>query len=104
MAVKPLSVDFGDVSATDDVRQEVVVKNTGRSALVIGRVLPSCSICIETQSYTKEPIPPGKQGKVEFTLNISHMQGGVETSLIIISNAKPQVAAVVRVTANVLAE
>ena len=104
MAVEPLSVDFGDVAATDDVRQEIVVKNTGRSSLVIDKVLPSCSSCIVIQSYPKEPIPSGKQGKIEFTLNISHMLGDVRTSFIIISNAKPQEIALVRVIANVLAE
>jgi hypothetical protein len=104
MEVEPLTVDFGDVSAAHDVQQEVVVKNTGRSALVIEKVLPSCSSCIVVQSYPKEPIPPGKQGKIEFTLNITHMQGNVDTSFIIISNAKPQEVAVVRVAANVLAE
>ena len=104
LSVKPLSVDFGDVSASDDVRQEIVVKNAGRSSLVLERVQPSCASCIVVLSYPKESIPPGKQAKIVFSLNMSQMQGGVETSFIIISNAKPQEVAVVRVTANVLPE
>ena len=104
LAVEPLSVDFGDVSASDDVRQEIVVKNTGWSSLVLERVQPSCDSCIVVQSYSKEPIPPGKQAKIVFSLDVSQMQGSVETSFIIVSNAKPQEVAVVRVVANVLAE
>lgn len=104
MAVESLTVDFGNVSTTDDVRQEIVVKNTGRSSLVIHRVSPSCSSCIVIQSYPKEPIPPGKQGIIEFTLDVSHMRDNIETSFIIISNAKPQEVAVVKVAANVMTE
>jgi hypothetical protein len=104
MAVESLSVDFGDVSATDDVRQEIAVKNTGWSALTLERVQPSCSSCIVIHSYTKEPIPSGKQGIIDFSLNISQMKDSVTTSFIIVSNAKPQSAAVVRVTANILTE
>jgi hypothetical protein len=104
MAVELLTVDFGDVSTDDNVRAEVAVKNTGRSSLTLERVRPSCSSCIEIHSYPKESIPPGKQEKIVFSLNILQMQGNVETSFIIISNAKSQKIAVVKVTANVVTE
>lgn len=102
--MEPLSVNFGDVSTTDDVRQEIVVKNVGWSPLVIERVQPSCSSCIVVLSYTKEPILPGKQGKIEFSLGISKLRGNIETSFAVFSNAELQKMVVVKVTANVLTE
>jgi hypothetical protein len=44
----------------------------------------------------------GKQGKIEFSLDISKRHGTVETSFVIVSNAESQKAVVVTVTANVL--
>jgi len=102
MIVEPQTVDYGDVTADGDMRQEIAVKNTGRSPLVIERVMPSCSSCIVIHSSPKEPITPGKQEKIEFSMDISKRRGNFETSFIIISNAKPQEFAVVKVTANVL--
>ena len=105
MVVEPLVVDFGDVSTVNDVRRVITVKNTGWwSPLVIERVLMNCSSCITVHSYPKEPIPPGKQGNIDFTLNISTNQGKIEMPFIIISNAEPQKVVVVEVTANVLPE
>ena len=104
IAVEPLLVDFGDVSIASDLRREVTVKNTGWGDLVLERVRPSCSSCIIVQSYTKEPIRSGKQGKIEFSLNISKRHGKFETSFAVISNVESQKAVVVNVTANVLTE
>ena len=104
MTVVPQTVDFGDVVAAGDVRQEITINNTGRSALVIDRISPHCSGCIVVHSYPAEPIPPGKQGKIDFSLDITEKQGNFGTSFLIISNAKPQEVAEVQVTANVLVE
>ena len=104
ITVETLSVDFGNVSATDDVHREITVKNVGRSPLIIERVRPSCASCIVIQSYPKEPIPLGKQGKIEFSLDLSKRHDIIETSFAIVSNAEPQKVVVVKVTANVLTE
>ena len=104
IAMEPQSVDFGDVSVADDVRREITIKNTGWRSLVIEGVRPSCSNCIVIQSYPKEPILPGNHGKIAFSLDISKRRDKVETSFVIVSNAEPQKAVVVTVTANVLAE
>ena len=101
MSVEPQAVDFGDVSAADDVHQEVVVKNTGWSPLVLERVLLSCSSCITIHSFPKKPIPPGRQGNIVFSLGHSKRNGPMETSFVIVSNAKPQQVAVIEVTANI---
>ena len=53
-------------------------------------------------SYPTEPIPSGKQGKVEFSLELPERGGHVETSFVIVSNAKPQSTILVEVRANVL--
>ena len=102
IAAEPLSVNFGDVSVADDLHREITVKNTGWGALVFESVRPSCSSCIVIHSYPKEPIPPGKQGKIEFSLDLSRQRGNVDTSFIIVSNVESQKAVLVKVTANIL--
>jgi len=102
--VEPLLVDYGDIAAADDVRREVIVKNTGWSPLVIEKVLLSCASCITIHSYPTEPIPSGKQGKIEFSLELPERSGHVKTSFVIVSNAQPQKVVLVEVTANILTE
>lgn len=104
IALKTQLIDFGNVTISDDVHREVVVDNTGRSSLVLEKVLPSCSNCIIIHFYTSEPIPPGKQGKIDFSLNLENKQGKMRTSFVILSNAKPDSVVAVNVTANVLSE
>jgi len=104
IAVEPLSVHFGNVSLGDDVRREIMVRNTGWSALVLERVRPSCASCVVIESFTKEPISPGKQGKIEFSLDLSRNRGDVETTFAVVSNGENQKVVVVRVSANILTE
>jgi gamma-glutamyl phosphate reductase len=104
ITLEPKSIDLGDISATDDVHREIIVKNTGWRSLILERVQPSCSSCLIIQSFTKEPILPGKQGKIEISLDYSKRSGKVETSFAVFSNAKSQKAVVVKVTANILIE
>jgi len=104
MAVEPQLINFGDVSAVDDLRREITVKNTSnRNSLIIERVVVACASDFVIHSYTQEPILPGEEGKVEFTLVLSRPSGYVETPFLIITNAAPQKIAPIFVSANILA-
>lgn len=60
--------DFGVFKEGDgDVSHVFVVTNTGKSPLVITRVISSCGCT--TPSFTKEPIAPGKSGEVTVIYN-----------------------------------
>ena|GEM_PF-3802802 len=86
MEIEPLFVDFGDVSVGDDVRREIVIRNTGRSPLEIEQVRLSCASCLVVHSYPREPIMPGGQGMLEFSLDFSKGQGNIQTAVLIVSN------------------
>lgn len=65
---KETEYDFGTFKEADgDVTHVFVVTNTGKSPLVITRVISSCGCT--TPSFTKEPIAPGKSGEVTVTYN-----------------------------------
>lgn len=56
--------DFGVFKESDGkVSHVFVVKNEGKSPLVITRVISSCGCT--TPTFTKEPIAPGKSGEIK---------------------------------------
>lgn len=60
--------DFGVFKESDgDVSHVFVVKNEGKSPLVITRVISSCGCT--TPTFTKEPIAPGKSGEIKVVYN-----------------------------------
>lgn len=60
--------DFGVFKEGDgNVSHVFVVTNTGKSPLVITRVVSSCGCT--TPSFTKEPIAPGKSGEINVVYN-----------------------------------
>ena len=60
--------DFGVFKESDgDVSHVFVVKNEGKSPLVITRVISSCGCT--TPTFNKEPIAPGKSGEIKVVYN-----------------------------------
>jgi Protein of unknown function (DUF1573). len=100
--LEPESVDMGDVFVDGGVRQKIVVKNIGWSSLVLERVRPNCSSCLTIRSYPRKPIPPGKRGEIEFSLDNAKDRGRIKTSFIIVSNVRKQKMIIVEVTANIM--
>lgn len=65
---KETEYDFGVFKESDgDVSHVFVVTNTGKSPLVITRVISSCGCT--TPVFTKEPIAPGKSGEIKVVYN-----------------------------------
>lgn len=59
--------DFGVIGQGKPVSYTYEFTNTGDAPLVISSVQPGCGCT--TQSYTKEPVAPGKKGSVTLTYN-----------------------------------
>lgn len=61
------TVDYGTITKGSDGNREFIIKNTGDKPLIINKVVPACGCT--TPSWTKEPIAPGKTGKINVHYN-----------------------------------
>lgn len=59
--------DFGTFDEGKVATYDFVFKNKGKSPLILQSVEPSCGCT--TPNYTREPIPPGKTGKITVSYN-----------------------------------
>ena len=65
--------DFGTIKEGDKVEHTFVVKNTGKTDLLIVKAQPSCGCTVP--EWTKEPIQPGKTGEVKIIFNSAGKPG-----------------------------
>jgi hypothetical protein len=80
------SHDFGTVPEGPAAVFEYVFTNTGREPLIISDVVKSCGCT--TPSWTKEPILPGKTGKIVASFDTNGRVGNFNKTLTVVSNAK----------------
>ncbi len=79
--------DFGTIKEADGpVSHEFEFKNTGNSPLVIISASASCG-CTRPE-YPKEPIKPGKSGKIKVTYNPAGRPGEFDRSVKLKTNVK----------------
>lgn len=57
------TLDYGTITKGSDGNREFIVTNTGNKPLIISKVQPGCGCT--TPNWTKEPIAPGKSGKIK---------------------------------------
>ncbi|WP_165020794.1 MULTISPECIES: DUF1573 domain-containing protein [unclassified Dysgonomonas] len=82
--------DFGKVEeSVGTVSCEFVFKNNGDAPLVIQRVQTTCGCT--TPDYTKEPILPGKEGKIKVTFSTTGRPGVFDKKVTIFSNVPDEV-------------
>lgn len=79
------AVNFGEKKMGETVNIIFRCKNTGDKPLYLIYVRPSCGCTVA--NYTKEPIAPGKEGKIEaqFDTKKSH-PGDVHKSIFVTAN------------------
>ena len=78
--------DFGNINETDGkVSYVFEFTNTGTATLAIQNVQASCGCT--TPSWTKEPIEPGKKGKIVATYDPAGRPNGFNKSISVHSNA-----------------
>lgn len=80
----------GTIMEGERVRHSFKFTNTGKSDLIISDASAPCGCTIP--SYSKEPIAPGGQGKIDVEFNSENRGGGRhEKSVSVTSNAIPKV-------------
>ncbi len=85
--------NFGDIAADSKVRHTFTFTNTGRSPLLIADATASCGCT--TPSWTKEPVAPGAQGKMEVEFDSHGKQGIVNKTVAVRANTQPSVTTLV---------
>lgn len=91
--------DFGTVIEGEKVMYSFVFKNTGGSNLIISSVSASCG-CTATK-FTKEPIPPGKEGIITVTFDSTKRRGFQNKAVTVSANTQPN-KTVLRIKAKVI--
>lgn len=77
--------DFGKIYEGVPASHEFVFKNTGDVPLVLSNVQPSCGCT--TPEWPKEPIMPGKSGKIKAIYNPGGYKGNFAKGITVTSNA-----------------
>ena len=77
--------DFGTISEGAVVTYNFVFKNRGKSPLILQSVEPSCGCT--TPAYTKEPILPGKTGKITVSYNSQGRPNAFHKSITVRTNS-----------------
>jgi hypothetical protein len=76
------TIDFGKIEQGKPVSAEFEFKNPTMVPLLISSVRPTCGCTIA--DYPKEPILPGKSGKIAVTYNAA--AGGAFTKAIVVTS------------------
>lgn len=91
--------DYGVVSPKSDGNTFFLVKNTGDKPLVISRVQPSCGCT--TPDFSKEPILPGKTGKINVHYAVDTHPGTFLKSIEVYSNDPQNSRSIIYIKGNV---
>lgn len=78
--------NFGSIKQGDVTSYTLEFKNTGKSPLIISNIITPCGCT--SPSWPKEPINPGKSGKIEIKFNSAGKMGEQTKVLTIQSNNK----------------
>lgn len=78
--------DFGSIPEGPQVTHFFEFTNTGKEPLVIQNVTASCGCT--TPDWPKQPILPGKKGKIKVVYNTSGRVGPFNKEIFIQSNAE----------------
>ena len=81
--------NFGKITAGETVMHTFNFKNTGSENLIIRNIETGCGCT--TADYTKEPVAPGKEGKIEIALNSSGRYGKQYKEIRIFANIPEKV-------------
>lgn len=84
--------DFGECTEGEVITKEVEFTNTGKKPLVIENAFGSCGCTVPT--YDKEPVEPGKKGKVKIQFDSKHKPGHNTKSVNIQANTNPPVTSI----------
>lgn len=86
IALSESNFDFGKIKKGDKVEHVYEVTNTGKNPLVISEVKPGCGCT--APDFTKEPILPGKKGKITLHFDSSNFDGNVQKYADVFANVE----------------
>ncbi|MDF2552921.1 MAG: hypothetical protein K0R36_2270 [Chryseobacterium sp.] len=86
VALSESNFDFGTIKKGDKVNHVYEVTNTGKNPLVISEVKPGCG-CTAPE-FTKDPILPGKKGKITLSFDSSSFDGAVQKFADVYANVE----------------
>lgn len=78
--------NFGDIKKGEKVEHIYEVTNTGTNPLIISNVKPGCGCTVP--DFTKEPILPGKKGKITLHFDSSNFDGSVYKAADVFMNVE----------------
>lgn len=87
MDFKETEYNFGVVINGEKVVHTFILKNNGKSNLLISNVKPSCGCT--SPKWTKEPIKPGQEGFVELAFDSQGRIGHQRKTATIFANTQP---------------
>ncbi len=80
-------VNLGTIQEGDTIHHTFTFINTGRHPLVLADVRASCGCTVP--SYSKEPVLPGKSGKIDIQFNSRNREGKQHKSIFVTANTQP---------------
>lgn len=86
IALSESNFDFGKIKKGDKVQHVYEITNTGSNPLVISEVKPGCGCT--APDFTKEPIMPGKKGKITLHFDSTNFDGNVNKYADVFANVE----------------
>ncbi|MBP7172559.1 MAG: DUF1573 domain-containing protein [Cloacibacterium sp.] len=86
IALSEADFDFGNIKKGDKVEHIFEITNTGKNPLIISTVKPACG-CTAPE-YTKDPIAPGKKGKITLSFDSTNFTGMVTKTAEVFANTE----------------
>ena len=84
VALSESSFAFGKIKKGDHKEHTYEITNTGQNPLIISQVKPGCGCTVP--DYTKDPIMPGKKGKITLKFDSSNFDGLVNKQAEVFAN------------------
>ncbi|MES2681744.1 MAG: DUF1573 domain-containing protein [Bacteroidota bacterium] len=79
--------DFGKITQGEKVSHSFAFTNTGSKNLIISNAQGSCGCTVP--EWPKEPVQPGKSGKINVVFSSEGKSGMQEKTITIVTNCEP---------------
>ncbi len=80
--------DFGKITEGEKVSYDFTFVNSGKTPLIISDAVGACG-CTVPDNWPKEPVAPGKSGKISVIFNSAGKEGLQDKVVTIIANTIP---------------
>lgn len=84
VALSESNFDFGNIKKGKKVDHVYEITNTGTNPLIISEVKPGCGCT--APDFTKDPIMPGKKGKITLSFDSTNFDGAVNKYADVFAN------------------